>query len=609
MAENRSNFINSLQQQGKSSFIPGNSKKKSSALQSFTNSLISNQGNSNAINRFSTSGSNSTSARTAQPQSVVPQQQSVIQSRTPQPLQRTNTPSPLQTSKQNFFNTVSQTSAQERQRIDDENRANRDRGNEVTIDRNDQSDKRAEDLRLARENVLGIQKRTAEELQRTRREEDRIRDNEAGALSQGVDSQLNKEARDSARALSDLALAEGVSTNVLNSLIADGESEIEAQIKLEDLATKVIEGGGTQEQINQILGAKDFSSALGFAAQSGLMSEKDSTDGFTLGKDQTRFEFNPATGSFESVGSGVSGSSTSGGFTQTGKVSDLTQGIIDGVAQISDLTPSDRSRVIAELSASGQAPKVGVEKAEKLSELVSKMVTHPGLKSSTGKSSLIPAIPGTEKFEFEKLFDQLKGLLTLENLGLMKGVLSDTDIKILTDAATSLDLGLSEEDFLETLQDVDKSSGTVGTTETGEKYRVLPDGNIEILDFNSVGNTSASVQIPQSSRLAFVNNNPGNLRFAEQQGATSGEGGFARFNSPQAGFEALKRQIRLDAGRGLTLTQFANKFAPPSENDTIKYIKDIASFTGINPNTLISNVDETLLAKAVAKKESSTQIA
>ena len=76
-----------------------------------------------------------------------------------------------------------------------------------------------------------------------------------------------------------------------------------------------------------------------------------------------------------------------------------------------------------------------------------------------------------------------------------------------------------------------------------------------------------SVRIP-SGQLAALNNNPGNLRFAHQTGALQGVGGFARFETPEAGYRAMADQVRLDAGRGYTLEQYITKYAPPSENDT-----------------------------------------
>lgn len=90
--------------------------------------------------------------------------------------------------------------------------------------------------------------------------------------------------------------------------------------------------------------------------------------------------------------------------------------------------------------------------------------------------------------------------------------------------------------------------------------------------------------------LAQRNNNPGNLRFAGQAGAIGKDSrGFAIFSTPEEGWAALNNQISLDAGRGLTLTQFLNKYAPSSENDTSNYINFVSSQTGIGPNDLISN--------------------
>lgn len=120
--------------------------------------------------------------------------------------------------------------------------------------------------------------------------------------------------------------------------------------------------------------------------------------------------------------------------------------------------------------------------------------------------------------------------------------------------------------------------------------------------------SEVAVNIPEQSRLSSVNNNPGNLRFAQQRGASQGEGGFARFETPEAGFQALKNQISLDASRGLTLEQFINKFAPPSENDTQLYVSQMVQATGADGDTLVSEIDLDTLAKAMARKESSTII-
>ena len=129
--------------------------------------------------------------------------------------------------------------------------------------------------------------------------------------------------------------------------------------------------------------------------------------------------------------------------------------------------------------------------------------------------------------------------------------------------------------------------------------------------FNTVGNTQAStgsIQIPKSSRLAYVNNNPGNLKYVGQAGAHAGEKGFAKFATPEDGFKALTKQVQLDQSRGLTLEKFIHKYAPPLENDTKQYIAQAEAALGVNSNTPISKVSPLALAKFIAKKESSTKI-
>ena len=69
-------------------------------------------------------------------------------------------------------------------------------------------------------------------------------------------------------------------------------------------------------------------------------------------------------------------------------------------------------------------------------------------------------------------------------------------------------------------------------------------------------------------------NNPGNLRFANQKGAIE-DSGFAVFRSSVDGWIALVRQIALDQKRGLTIAEFIQKYAPPSENNSNAYLNFI----------------------------------
>lgn len=90
--------------------------------------------------------------------------------------------------------------------------------------------------------------------------------------------------------------------------------------------------------------------------------------------------------------------------------------------------------------------------------------------------------------------------------------------------------------------------------------------------------------------LAQRNNNPGNLKYAGQVGAIGQDSnGFAIFATQSDGQAALVNQLNLYAGRGLTLSQALNIYAPPSENDTSNYIGYVSSQTGIDPNASLAN--------------------
>lgn len=86
--------------------------------------------------------------------------------------------------------------------------------------------------------------------------------------------------------------------------------------------------------------------------------------------------------------------------------------------------------------------------------------------------------------------------------------------------------------------------------------------------------------------LAQRNNNPGNLR---SWGSNPIVNGYAQFPTVEAGWAALRRQVELNIGRGLTLEEFfAGKagvyggYAPSADkNDPANYARFVSSQTGI----------------------------
>ena len=83
------------------------------------------------------------------------------------------------------------------------------------------------------------------------------------------------------------------------------------------------------------------------------------------------------------------------------------------------------------------------------------------------------------------------------------------------------------------------------------------------------GSTAPSVRVvvpPVSSAAAshvqpaFENNNPGNLEYRGQPGATQ-NGRYAQFARPEDGYQAMQDQIDLDSKRGSTLGDYIRKYA------------------------------------------------
>jgi hypothetical protein len=97
-------------------------------------------------------------------------------------------------------------------------------------------------------------------------------------------------------------------------------------------------------------------------------------------------------------------------------------------------------------------------------------------------------------------------------------------------------------------------------------------------------------------------NNPGNLRFVGQPHSVNNNG-FAEFQSGFMGYRALIMQLSADRSRNLTLEQFMNRYAPPSENNTERLIKDAEYNLGVSRLTNIKNLDIIRFSQQITKQE------
>lgn len=114
---------------------------------------------------------------------------------------------------------------------------------------------------------------------------------------------------------------------------------------------------------------------------------------------------------------------------------------------------------------------------------------------------------------------------------------------------------------------------------------------------------------PGKRQLAYVNNNPGNIVYAGQTGAKEGKGGFAEFDSPESGYNALLDHIQKHAEKGSSLEDYIKTYAPESDgNDTESYIKHAEETLGVSRSTPLAKIDHAKIAKFQSNQESGTKV-
>lgn len=162
----------------------------------------------------------------------------------------------------------------------------------------------------------------------------------------------------------------------------------------------------------------------------------------------------------------------------------------NGLAPIVQQTPAQQNAEIAKQQEQENAKKT----ATKALDLVNSLETSSGKNAAIGAKGFTGGllrgwvVPGTEAANFVSQFDSLKSLLTLENMGIMKGVLSDSDMKVIQQASTALNRNMSESEFdkeLKKVKDVlstkvglSNEAGGLGTIveKNGKRYRRVEGG-------------------------------------------------------------------------------------------------------------------------------------
>ncbi len=99
--------------------------------------------------------------------------------------------------------------------------------------------------------------------------------------------------------------------------------------------------------------------------------------------------------------------------------------------------------------------------------------------------------------------------------------------------------------------------------------------------------------------VGMLLNNPGNLKFAGQAGASAGPGGFAQFTSIQGGLSALANQFELYGSRGIdTVGSIVSTYAPASDRNNVPaYIAAIDKELGVSAGQHLNLLDPKVLAE------------
>lgn len=107
--------------------------------------------------------------------------------------------------------------------------------------------------------------------------------------------------------------------------------------------------------------------------------------------------------------------------------------------------------------------------------------------------------------------------------------------------------------------------------------------------------------------LGLRNNNPGDIRPGDAwQGMTGTNEGFVVFADISWGVRAMATDLlnKLNKGEN-TITEIITIYAPPSENDTAKYIAAVSADMGVDPNQVLAMDEPTLhaLMRAIMNHE------
>jgi len=268
--------------------------------------------------------------------------------------------------------------------------------------------------KIAQDNVTALNERTSSELLRTRAREDELRKNEAGQLERGQNYQLGEEQRLSNRSLADLAIAKGASVDTLTQIMNAGKEAY--------TASQPIEVGGVLYQKGT---DGSYTPLTGTGA---------SAEGFTLGKDQVRYD---AQGN---VIAGNQGGGSAGGSYVAGAdpTADAWVKYVQNGGKITDV-PNEYQSIVAQGTTT--QPKPTSEIGNQVVTTINDLINSPAFDSIFGPvDQFLGGTLGPQAILAKNKYNQLKGLLSLDNIKYLKGTgaISDAEQRLLANAASAI---------------------------------------------------------------------------------------------------------------------------------------------------------------------------
>lgn len=94
----------------------------------------------------------------------------------------------------------------------------------------------------------------------------------------------------------------------------------------------------------------------------------------------------------------------------------------------------------------------------------------------------------------------------------------------------------------------------------------------------------------RAGKVPTTHHNPGDLRHSPHSHHPGDPEGIGWIDTDADGWADLERQLRMFAERGMTLEQAIYTFAPPNENNSARYLRDICAGLGVGPDTPMTEV-------------------